>query len=278
MPVITNITDFSFSYYFIFSENDILVTECNSFITKEMLPPKQTVLKFLKAQTATDWFAEREYDYCAVMLEKDTPISPECNFIPLREFFWNTKTQEQKDNFIPSELGTLAARAHGFLRLRQNYIYCPKCGEPMVLDTKETAKVCPKCGRLDFPHIEPATITLITKGDEILLVKNRRSPQFFGLVSGFVEMGETLEQCVAREVKEETNLEIQNIRYAGSQAWPFPDQLMLAFTAEYKSGELKIQESELLDGGWFKKDDLPVIPRPGSVAYNLIMKEIQRQR
>ena len=124
---------------------------------------------------------------------------------------------------------------------------------------------------MDFPRIEPAVIVLVHKEDEILLVKNKnRSSNFFGCVSGFVEHGETLEQCAVREVQEETGITIQNVRYAGSQPWPFPDQLMIAFTADYKEGEIHMQESELDDAGWFRRDALPEIPRPGSVAYNLI--------
>lgn len=218
-------------------------------------------------------YTEREYGYAALMLEDGAAAPEGFVFIPLREFFWRTKSGEEQAQGLPSRLGSIAARAHGFLSLLSIYRFCPRCGSRLAFDTKETAMRCtnPACGRLDFPHIEPAVIVLVSRGDEILLVKNRNfRHNFYGCVSGFVEMGESIEAAAAREVQEETGIEIQNIRYAGSQAWPFPDQLMLAFTADYKAGEIVRQEEELLDAGWFRRDNLPPIPNPGSVAYNLI--------
>lgn len=104
-----------------------------------------------------------------------------------------------------------------------------------------------------------------------MLVKNKnRTRDVYSCVAGFVEAGESAEQCVEREVMEETGIKIQNVRYIGSQSWPFPDQLMLAFRAEYLDGKIKVQEEELDDAAWFKKDSLPPLPFEGSVAYNLI--------
>ena len=118
--------------------------------------------------------------------------------------------------------------------------------------------------------LSPAIIVLVHNADKILLVRsNTFCGEYYGLVAGFVELGESVEEAVEREIKEETNIEVQRIKYCGSQAWPFPDQLMLAFTAEYKSGEIKIQESEILEAQWFKRTELPPesqLPRPGSVA------------
>ena len=98
----------------------------------------------------------------------------------------------------------------------------------------------------------------------------QRNTDVFSCIAGFVELGESLEQCVAREVREETSLEIKNIKYVGSQSWPFPDQLMLAYTADYDAGEINVQEEELSEAKWFRRDNLPSIPKAGSVAYNLI--------
>lgn len=149
--------------------------------------------------------------------------------------------------------------------------FCPSCGTRTSLLT-DIAKKCPACGFEIYPNISPAIIVRIERGDdEILLVhaKNFRGSHY-GLVAGFVETGETLEQCVTREVREETALEITDIRYFGSQSWPFPSGLMLGFTAKYKSGEIKIQEEELTDAKFFKRGELPPVPDKMSIARMLI--------
>ncbi len=271
MPIIENPNAGSdFRHNFIFIENDILLQE-TSFSAVLMLPDQAVMEKCLDLGIVQDHFSESDKGYSAAMLKNDSPLPLGSSLMPLREFFWESKSQAEKESASLSALGGLAARAHGFLRLRQTYLYCPKCGTLLKPHEKEIAKVCPSCGRIDFPRIEPAIIVLVKKGDEILLVKSKTvKHNFYSCVAGFVEHGESLEQCVAREVMEETGLEIENICYAGSQPWPFPDQLMVAFTADYKSGQIKIQESEIEAAAWFHKDHLPEIPKPGSVAYNLI--------
>lgn len=148
--------------------------------------------------------------------------------------------------------------------------YCPACGAINVR-AGEIMKRCPDCGREIFPQVSPAIIVLVRRGDEALLVHARNfSRPFFGLVAGFVETGESLEECVAREVREETGLEVGNIRYFGSQAWPFPSQLMVGFTADYVSGEVRFADGELTEGGFFSRDSLPLIPGLPSIARRLI--------
>ncbi len=264
--------------HFVFRGNEIMLAAGDEKLPFEARLPdaglfSKLLAEYRKAEPHQNSFTDRDYGYSALMLEEGVVAPDACDFIPLREFFWLTKSGEEQLNGIPSRLGSLAARAHGFLGLLSIYRFCPRCGSRLAFDKKETAMRCsnPACGRLDFPHIEPAIIVLVRRGNELLLVKNRNfKHDFYGCVSGFVEMGESIEACAAREVKEETGIEIQNLRYVGSQAWPFPDQLMLAFTADYKSGEIVKQESELLDAAWFRRDALPAIPFPGSVAYNLI--------
>lgn len=271
MAIISTPNNFFCENHFVFLGNDILIKkDCNSLITRESLPDDALLHKILGAQITGDWFAEPEKNFSAFMLEKNAPVPENWKLIPLRQLFWESRT-EDTGSFIPSELASLAARAHGLLRLRELYRYCPLCGTKLTDDEKFTAKKCPSCGNQIFPRIEPAVIVLVHKGDEILLVKNKnRSREFWSCVAGFVEMGETIEQTVHREVQEETGLQIKNLRYAGSQSWPFPDQLMLAFHADYAGGEIGIQEEELDDAAWFKKESLPEIPMPGSVAFNLI--------
>lgn len=148
--------------------------------------------------------------------------------------------------------------------------YCGACGAPMRRST-EISKICTACGREVFAQVSPAIIVLVRRGREALLVHARNfSRPFFGLVAGFVETGESLEQCVRREVMEETSLRVKNIRYAGSQPWPYPNSLMLGFTADYESGELRFADGELSEGGFFSADNLPLLPTPPSIARRLI--------
>ncbi len=132
-------------------------------------------------------------------------------------------------------------------------------------------KQCPACGNEMYPPVSTAVIVLIKKEQEILLVRARNfRGTFYGLVAGFLEAGETLEECVEREVLEETGLKIKNIRYFGNQPWPYPSGLMVGFIADYAGGNLKLQEDELSAAAFFSKDNLPEIPRKLSIARKLI--------
>lgn len=151
-----------------------------------------------------------------------------------------------------------------------NTQFCGICGGRMKLHT-DISKKCEKCGKEIWPQLATAIIVLIHNGDKVLLVHaNNFKGNYYGLVAGFVETGETLEQAVVREVAEETNLKIKNIKYFGSQPWPYPCGLMIGFYAEYESGAVKLQRSELGAGGWFCKDNLPPIPEKLSIARKLI--------
>jgi len=151
-----------------------------------------------------------------------------------------------------------------------NTRFCGVCGATMTMNT-DISKVCTRCGKEIWPQLSTAIIVLINKGDDLLLVRaNNFKGNFFGLIAGFVETGETLEEAVTREVMEETSLTIKNIRYYSSQPWPYPCGLMVGFYAEYESGEIRLQETELRTGGWFNKNNLPQIPEKLSLARRLI--------
>lgn len=149
--------------------------------------------------------------------------------------------------------------------------YCSRCGAALVA-SGPISKKCPHCGREAWPQLSTAIIVLVRRGrDEALLVRARNFVgDFRGLVAGFVETGETLEDCVRREVMEETGLSIRSLRYFASQPWPYPLGLMCGFTARYAGGEISLQKSELVDGGWYRRDHLPVIPSKLSMARQLL--------
>ena len=148
--------------------------------------------------------------------------------------------------------------------------FCGSCGAE-VRPGEGLQLLCTGCGREIFPSISPAIVVLVRRGEKALLVhaRNFKRPMY-ALVAGFVEPGETLEECVAREVAEETGLVIGNIAYAGSQSWPFPSQLMIGFHADWKEGEIEFHDGELSDGGWFSRENPPVLPLPGSLSRRLI--------
>ena len=163
-----------------------------------------------------------------------------------------------------------AGKGYEILNWDQNTRYCPACGVP-THQISDIGKKCPECRQEFYPHISPAIIVRITKEDSILMVRahNFRGT-FYGLVAGFLEAGETLEECVHREVMEEVGLRIKNLKYFGSQPWPYPSGVMIGFTADYESGEIKLQDEELSAGAFFTKDNLPEIPRKLSLARKLI--------
>ncbi|BCK87530.1 NADH pyrophosphatase [Sideroxyarcus emersonii] len=130
---------------------------------------------------------------------------------------------------------------------------------------------CPACGLVAYPRISPAVMVLIVRGSELLLARSPRfKPGVYSALAGFVEAGETLEQCAIREVREEVGLEISNLRYFRSQSWPFPDSLMVAFFADYAGGAITPEASEIEDAGWFLHSALPPLPEPVSLARQLI--------
>jgi len=150
-------------------------------------------------------------------------------------------------------------------------LFCGYCGHKLVRLHNEWGKQCCSCKQHHFPRIHPCVIGLIVRGDELLLV---RKPEWvtgrFGLVAGFVEFGESLEEAMVREVEEETGLQVGNLRYIGSQSWPFPSQIMNGFVADYTGGDLKLQEDELEEAAWYKLTELPALPPRRSIARYLI--------
>ena len=165
----------------------------------------------------------------------------------------------------------VAGRAVQLVEWARTHRFCGRCGTPTEQQPGERAMRCPSCGLLAFPRLAPAMITLVTRGDEALLARGVqfRNP-VYSCLAGFVEPGESLEGAVGREVREEVGVEVGDVRYWGSQPWPFPHSLMVGFTAEWKSGEIEIDPTEIVDAQWFRRDNMPPIPPPISIARKLI--------
>lgn len=171
-----------------------------------------------------------------------------------------------------------AGKAAELLYWHETHKYCSKCGAELSW-ASEISKFCPNCQKTIWPKLSPAIIVLVHDDNRILLVKSKDfKGTFFGLVAGFVEFGESIEEAVVREVREETQLEIKDLKYFGSQPWPYPLGLMLGFIAKYKSGTIKLQTSELVAGEWFDINNLPEIPKPLSMARRLIDYFVNSQK
>ncbi|MDR0440052.1 MAG: NAD(+) diphosphatase [Candidatus Accumulibacter sp.] len=170
-----------------------------------------------------------------------------------------------------AEAFALAGRASELLDWQKNHRFCGHCGTPTVKNSGEFSMRCPACGLLAYPRISPAVMVLIERGDDLLLA---RSPHFlpgvFSALAGFVEAGESVEQCAVREVREEVGLEIAGLRYFRSQPWPFPNSLMIAFFAEYAGGEITPDPAEIEAAAWFPRNALPPLPDQASIARRLI--------
>nr|WP_320191512.1 NAD(+) diphosphatase [uncultured Desulfobacter sp.] len=198
---------------------------------------------------------------CCGTLMKPLPESG-LSISDLREFYRST-----------DEPFRLAVACGRFIAdLHTNSRFCGRCGTLTQIMEKDHSRTCPACGFHAYPRISPAVIMSVTRGDEILLARGTRFPkrQTFSVLAGFTAPGETLEESVAREVYEETRIRVKNVRYVKSQPWPFPDSLMIGFSADYESGKIKIDPEEIIEAAWFKVDKLPLIPDSSTLSGKLI--------
>jgi NAD+ diphosphatase len=178
---------------------------------------------------------------------------------------------------LPDPLLALAARAFQVVEWDRTHRYCGRCATPTRDKAGERAKECPACGYVAYPRVSPAMMALVTRGREILLARAHRFPPgMFSALAGFVEPGETIEDCLAREVREEVGVEVRDLRYFGSQSWAFPHSLMIAFTAEYAGGDVRCEDAEIAEARWFAADALPVLPPSVSIARRLIDETARR--
>jgi len=250
------------AYYFAFRDDQLLVElddekafvpQLLSFSELELTP---TVEHYLGTSA--------RHGHCfAVQLPKDTQAPEGMAFHGLRQLYGP----------LDEELLWIGGRGIQIVDWHRDHQYCGRCGMPTETHPTERATSCPDCRRMFFPRLSPAIIVLIHKGDEFLLARNHRfRAGMYSIIAGFVEPGETLEETVAREIREEVGIEVKNIRYFGSQPWPFPNSLMFGFTARYAGGELKLAADEIADAGWYSRDpeQLPRLPDGLSISRKLI--------
>lgn len=176
---------------------------------------------------------------------------------------------------LDEQLFRLAGKAVQIVDWDRTNLFCGRCGHATAASADDRSKICPNCGLTSFPRLAPAIIVRVQRmsanGPEILLARAKRFPTaMYSVLAGFVEPGETLEECVEREIQEEVGLAINNIRYFGSQPWPFPHSLMIAFTADLESGDITVDPIEIADAAWFPAGNLPNYPPPPSIANRLI--------
>lgn len=172
---------------------------------------------------------------------------------------------------VDSEVFYLAGRAKQIVEWHQQHQFCGRCGTSMQAHAVDRAKECPQCSLVSYPRLSPSIIVLVRRGDECLLARNAqwRGPMFSTL-AGFVEPGESIEQTVHREVQEEVGIEVQNLRYLGSQSWPFPNSLMLGFHADYAGGDIHCKDGEIAEARFFHFSRLPDIPGKTAISRWLI--------
>ena len=178
---------------------------------------------------------------------------------------------------VPDAVLAVAGRAFQIVEWDRSHQYCGRCGARTRDRTSERAKECPVCGFVLFPRVSPAMMVLVTRGRELLLARANRFPQaMYSALAGFVESGESIEDCVHREVREEVGIEVDRLRYFASQSWAFPHSLMIAYNAEYAGGEMRPCDEEIADARWFALDALPQLPSPVSISRHLIDATVAR--
>jgi NAD+ diphosphatase len=247
--------------WFLIQEETILVAKNNSFPnTADMAKLNLPIIRSfeLGSYQGIDYF-------CAEIQAEDQNIF---NRITLREAL----------SLFTLDKFQLGVKAYTVINWDRNHQFCGRCGEATLFAGKNFERTCPSCNMSFYPRISPSVIVLIHRDDHLLMA---RSPHFlpgvYGLIAGFVEPGESLEEAVHREVMEEVGLRIKNLSYFGSQPWPFPDSLVVAYTAEYESGEIVMEPEEIEDAGWYRYDNLPGRPSTAfSIASLLLNSFIAR--
>jgi NAD+ diphosphatase len=254
------------AWWFVFQENKLLVNQEPSSVS---LPFLMDFGELGLTPLSEHYMGRLDHQPCYAVEVAEGTIPPAgMTFEGLRQVYGR----------LDEDLFWVAARAVQIVDWDKTHQHCGRCGTPLRTKTTERAKECPQCGQLHFPRLAPAIIVLVERGDQLLLARSRHfMPGMYSVLAGFVEPGESLEEAVVREVKEEVGIDVKDIRYFSSQPWPFPHSLMIGFTATYDGGEISLNDEEIEDAGWFTIDNLPRIPGKISIARKLIDWFVDKQ-
>ena len=253
---------------FAFRGDKVLVTGSAAIGEAPPRPPTWGELPMLGLEGKAHYLGALEgIDCFAVGLPDAAPEPPDWRYAGLRSLFF----------VLPDALLALAARAFQIVDWDATHRFCGRCGTATLDKESERAKECPSCGLVAYPRVSPAMMVLVTRGSEVLLARAHRfPPAMFSALAGFVEPGETIEDCIRREVREEVGVEVGRLEYFASQSWAFPHSLMIAFTAEYAGGEIRPDETEIAEARWFAFDQVPKLPPSVSIARRLIDATVAR--
>ena len=247
------------AYWFVFKKNEMMV-EVKDELMK--IPYLNNLEEFKLTPIRIQHLGTLDGHPCySAEVDPDTTAPEGMVFVDLRTLYHK----------LDEDVYLLAGRAIQVVNWDSSHQFCGICGTPTQTKEDEMAKICPECGFTSHTRLSPAVITAIIKDDKLLMAQHARTPgNMYGLIAGFVEAGETLEEAVQRETAEEVGLKVKNIKYFGSQSWPFPNSLMIGFTAQYAGGEIEVDGDEITDAKWFSKDEIPFSPSKISIAGELI--------
>lgn len=243
--------------FFIFQKRDILAKKIDGGLT---IPNRGEISSFAETLISCVYIGALGEIHCYTGIAGDADTPDGCAFTDLRSGFVGSRKE------LRPAISTASLVKDWIINTK----YCGRCGTKTEPHGKEWGSCCPSCGLTTYPRMSPAVIVAVIKEGKILLAHNQRfTAKVYSLIAGFVEAGESLESAVHREILEETGLEVKNVRYFSSQCWPFPDSLMVAYVAEYLSGDLVLNE-ELADAQWFDRDNMPEVPVRGPISRSVI--------
>ena len=252
------------AWFFLMKQGQIICT------SDEGVPRPVTgdELRWMDIEVVSEHYMGRYQGLCCFAVHAEGPVPEGYALAGLRE--WLGRVQQP--------VFYLAGRAQQIIDWHNNHQYCGRCGAAMEDHANDRAKLCPDCNLINYPRLAPSIIVLVTRGDQMLLGRGANwPPNMFSTLAGFVEPGESIEQTVHREIMEEVGIRVQNLKYFGSQSWPFPNSLMLGFHAQYRDGEIVCNDEEIAEARFFDIDKMPNVPPKTAISRWLIDEFISQQ-